>query len=124
MTSKRNSILIASSDLMNRSLDKVLLARTLKEGYEFEMFENGEKLSNRLENSKNIRAVILDRDLPKISEYEVLKNYAKQLDEIDFFMFYSGNDEIGERALELGAKDYFTRPDPTAGRRIKKYLEG
>ena len=107
---KINKILIVDDSAMNRAI----LADMLNEQYEILEAENGVeglKLLQKFETE--ISLVLLDIVMPEMDGFEVLAmmNRYHWIEEIPVIMISAENSHsIVERAYELGATDYISRP--------------
>ncbi len=77
---------------------------------------SGESVEALLDKGpEEISLVILDNDMPPGSTgLEIIEKYARQeiFRDVPFILFYSGDREIGEKAvIEYGAFDYEIKPD-------------
>ena len=107
---KINKILIVDDSAMNRAI----LADMLDEQYEVLEAENGMEAVKLLQtNGTEISLVLLDIIMPEIDGFEVLAmmNRYHWIEEIPVIMISAENSHsVVERAYELGATDYISRP--------------
>jgi len=123
----KKTILIADDDESIRYMMKSLFEIYLSH-YNKEYFSNGTQLDKRLkERPKELVAVLTDDNMPGIRGLEIIKKYCNNSDykDILFFLCYGGEREIGEQALENGAKEYFLKPIEFSRltSKLKEYLE-
>ncbi|HZJ82679.1 MAG TPA: fused response regulator/phosphatase [Clostridia bacterium] len=105
------NILIADDMLLNRKLIRKALNEKIDNAAFYEA-ENGEKALQHIFNNR-VDIVILDLIMPEKDGFEVLKEVKALKDYRDIpIIVNSAMDEIQtiEKALELGANDYFTKP--------------
>ena len=107
---KNNKILIVDVSAINRAI----LADMLEERYEILEAENGVEAVELLHNyGMKISLVLLDVVMPKMDGFEVLAmmNRYHWIEEIPVIMISAENSHsVVERAYELGAADYISRP--------------
>lgn len=107
---KSNKILIVDDSAINRAI----LADMLEERYEILEAENGVEAVELLHNyGTKISLVLLDVVMPKMDGFEVLAmmNRYHWIEEIPVIMISAENSHsVVERAYELGAADYISRP--------------
>ena len=107
---KINKILIVDDSAMNRAI----LADMLDEQYEVLEAENGMEAVKLLQtNGTEISLVLLDIIMPEMDGFEVLAmmNRYHWIEEIPVIMISAENSHsVVERAYELGATDYISRP--------------
>lgn len=107
---KSNKILIVDDSAINRAI----LADMLEERYEILEAENGVEAVELLHNyGTKISLVLLDVVMPKMDGFEVLAmmNRCHWIEEIPVIMISAENSHsVVERAYELGAADYISRP--------------
>ena len=104
-------VLIADDMLVNRKLIKRALEQRI-EDVDFYEAEDGEKALKYIYKDR-VDIIILDLIMPNKDGFEVIKELksSRQYRDIPIIV-NSAVDEIGviQRALELGATDYFTKP--------------
>jgi sigma-B regulation protein RsbU (phosphoserine phosphatase) len=104
-------VLIADDMLVNRKLIKRALEQRI-EDVDFYEAEDGEKALKYIYKNR-VDIIILDLIMPNKDGFEVIKELksSRQYRDIPIIV-NSAVDEIGviQRALELGATDYFTKP--------------
>ena len=107
---KINKILIVDDSDMNRAI----LADMLEEQYEILEAENGVEAVKLLQtHGTEISLVLLDIVMPQMDGFEVLAmmNRFHWIEEIPVIMISAENSHsVVERAYELGATDYISRP--------------
>ena len=73
-------------------------------------FNNGKSLYDEIiKNSKEIKLVLTDNEMPIMNGLEVIKKCSKLYPDI-LFIQMSGEDYIKEEALESGAKHFLYKP--------------
>lgn len=107
---ERRKLLIADDSEMNRAI----LANILNQDFEIIEATDGSEVIIALQNyGEAISALLLDLVMPEMNGFEVLEEMKRRkwIDEIPTIMISSetGNTYI-ERAFELGASDYISRP--------------
>lgn len=111
-------ILLADDDESVRSMQKILLARSLGQEYKIEEFKDGGSLKNRLERDVgDVVLVVTDNEMPGANGSEIIAEYARKY-KFPFVLVYGGVKSIGEQAVEDGAFRYLIKPFDN-----KSYLE-
>jgi len=123
----KKTILIADDNKLIMSLMKIHF-KTHFSDYNKEYFPDGTQLDKRLkERPEGLVAVLTDNDMPGIRGLEIIKEYCNNPNykDILFFLYYGGEREIGEQALENGAKEYFLKPTGFSEitEKLKEYIE-
>lgn len=107
---KKSKVLIVDDNTINL---QILNAKFSKLGYEIVLAHDGVEAIEEIENHKNIDLIILDLIMPKYDGFEVIDYLRKHenLRKIPIIV-NSGLSEISfiEKALKLGAYDYFVKP--------------
>lgn len=107
---QKNNILIVDDSEMNRAI----LADMLMDQYNILEAENGEEAIDLLQTRGNeISLLLLDIVMPKMDGFEVLSlmNRYHWIEEIPVIMISAEHShQIVEKAFELGASDYISRP--------------
>lgn len=94
-------------------------------GIKIEHFPDGRKLTERLEKgASDFSVVVTDEDMPGNSGTEIIKSYAKKdgFEKIPFILFYGGYPQMGEKAIEEGARGYIRKTNIALGE-LKNVLE-
>ena len=107
--SDKEKILIADDSAMNRAI----LTEMLGDGYEILEAENGRQAVAILQSATDIDLLLLDIMMPEMDGFEVLAMMNKYhwIDEVPVIMISAENASIYvERAYDLGATDYISRP--------------
>ena len=102
-------ILIADDSAMNRAI----LTEMLGDGYEILEAENGRQAVAILQSATDIDLLLLDIMMPEMDGFEVLAMMNKYhwIDEVPVIMISAENaSSYVERAYDLGATDYISRP--------------
>lgn len=106
----QNRILVVDDAELNREL----LADILEDDYNIEMAEDGEEAIKKIkEYNKNLKAILLDLQMPKMDGFAVLEEMRKKgwMDRIPVLII-SGEQaiEIENRCFELGVSDFIHKP--------------
>lgn len=107
--SEKEKILIADDSAMNRAI----LTEMLGDGYELLEAENGRQAVAILQSATDIDLLLLDIMMPEMDGFEVLAMMNKYhwIDEVPVIMISAENaSSYVERAYDLGATDYISRP--------------
>ena len=107
--SDKEKILIADDSAMNRAI----LTEMLGDGYEILEAENGRQAVAILQSATDIDLLLLDIMMPEMDGFEVLAMMNKYhwIDEVPVIMISAENaSSYVERAYDLGATDYISRP--------------
>ncbi|MGG6492619.1 UNVERIFIED_CONTAM: diguanylate cyclase [Bacteroidetes bacterium 56_B9] len=107
--SDKEKILIADDSAMNRAI----LTEMLGDGYEILEAENGRQAVAILQSTTDIDLLLLDIMMPEMDGFEVLAMMNKYhwIDEVPVIMISAENaSSYVERAYDLGATDYISRP--------------
>jgi type IV pilus assembly protein PilB len=116
-------LLIADDDPQMRRLIRGVLQR---EGYVIDEANDGLDALDIVERG-GIDLVILDYDMPRLDGLGVLEELRAQVRTatLPVIMLTARNDEIEEKALDLGAQDYLTKPVQTRSllARVKAVLK-
>ena len=107
--SDKEKILIADDSAMNRAI----LTEMLGDGYELLEAENGRQAVAILQSATDIDLLLLDIMMPEMDGFEVLAMMNKYhwIDEVPVIMISAENaSSYVERAYDLGATDYISRP--------------
>lgn len=107
--SDKEKILIADDSAMNRAI----LMEMLGDGYELLEAENGRQAVAILQSATDIDLLLLDIMMPEMDGFEVLAMMNKYhwIDEVPVIMISAENaSSYVERAYDLGATDYISRP--------------
>ena len=113
MREAKQRILIADDSAMNRAI----LTEMLGDGYEILEAENGLQAVSVMQSDENIDLLLLDIMMPEMDGFEVLAMMKKchWIDDIPVIMISAENaSSFVERAYDLGASDYISRPFDTA----------
>lgn len=122
---KKNTILYAE-DREDVSSVVMPFFRNIFPDYKIEHFENGSLLEKKLEegNLLDVGVIVMDHQMPEKDGLEVIKDNIHNVNGIPIILFYSGGKDIGEKAIQYGAKGYFIKPNPfPLIDEMKKYLE-
>lgn len=115
--SEKEKILIADDSAMNRAI----LTEMLGDGYEILEAENGRQAVSIMQTNVDIDLLLLDIIMPEMDGFDVLAMMNKYhwIDDIPVIMISAENaSSYVERAYDLGATDYISRPfDMTIVRR-------
>ena len=109
MREAKQRILIADDSAMNRAI----LTEMLGDGYEILEAENGLQAVSVMQSDENIDLLLLDIMMPEMDGFEVLAMMNKYhwIDEVPVIMISAENaSSYVERAYDLGATDYISRP--------------
>ncbi len=121
--SKGQRVLVADDDPQMRRLIRGVLQR---EGYEVEEANDGLDTIDIVERG-GVDLVVLDYDMPRLDGLGVLEELRAQVRTatVPVIMLTARNDEIEEKALDLGAQDYLTKPVQTRSlvARVKAVLK-
>ena len=107
--SEKEKILIADDSAMNRAI----LTEMLGDGYEILEAEDGRQAVSILQTAADIDLLLLDIMMPEMDGFDVLTMMNKYhwIDEIPVIMISAENaSSYVERAYDLGATDYISRP--------------
>ena len=107
--SEKEKILIADDSAMNRAI----LAEMLGDGYEILEAENGRQAVSIMQTNVDIDLLLLDIMMPEMDGFDVLAMMNKYhwIDDIPVIMISAENaSSYVERAYDLGATDYISRP--------------
>lgn len=107
--SDKEKILIADDSAMNRAI----LTEMLGDGYEILEAENSRQAVAILQSTTDIDLLLLDIMMPEMDGFEVLAMMNKYhwIDEVPVIMISAENaSSYVERAYDLGATDYISRP--------------
>lgn len=117
MIPEKQKILIVDDSEMNRAI----LTGILDDGYDFLEAENGLQAVDILRAHRDISLVLLDIVMPELDGFGVLSVMNEQhwIDQTPVIMISAESDSmLVERAYQLGATDYISRPfDKSAVRR-------
>jgi DNA-binding NtrC family response regulator len=107
-------IIIADDEEANRHIYSYILEKEFQ-GYEPELFSNGNSLVGRLEKDVSNVALILtdNRMFPGPTGSEIIKKYANDArfrGLIPFILIFGGDEDIGKKAVEDGAFYYLLKP--------------
>ena len=106
---EKEKILIADDSAMNRAI----LTEMLGDGYEILEAEDGRQAVSILQSTADIDLLLLDIMMPGMDGFDVLTMMNKYhwIDEIPVIMISAENaSSYVERAYDLGATDYISRP--------------
>ena len=109
MREAKQRILIADDSAMNRAI----LTEMLGDGYDILEAENGLQAVSVMQSDENIDLLLLDIMMPEMDGFEVLAMMKKchWIDDIPVIMISAENaSSFVERAYDLGASDYISRP--------------
>ena len=109
MIPEKQKILIVDDSEMNRAI----LTGILDDGYDFLEAENGLQALDVLRAHRDISLVLLDIVMPELDGFGVLSVMGEQhwIDQTPVIMISAESDSmLGERAYQLGATDYISRP--------------
>ena len=109
MIPKKQKILIVDDSEMNRAI----LTGILDDGYDFLEAENGLQALDVLRAHRDISLVLLDIVMPELDGFGVLSVMSEQhwIDQTPVIMISAESDSmLVERAYQLGATDYISRP--------------
>lgn len=120
----RKTILVVDDAEINRGI----LAEAFKEEYDIVEAANGREALDRLSDTENICAVLLDVYMPVLDGFAVLEHMAAQhmLERTPVFLVTAeGRGDMMERAYQLGVVDVIRKPfDPSfIRRRVGNILE-
>ena len=107
--SEKEKILIADDSAMNRAI----LTEMLGDGYEILEAENGRQAVSIMQTNVDIDLLLLDIMMPEMDGFDVLAimNKYHWIDDIPVIMISAENaSSYVERAYDLGATDYISRP--------------
>lgn len=107
--SEKEKILIADDSAMNRAI----LTEMLGDGYEILEAENGRQAVSTMQTNVDIDLLLLDIMMPEMDGFDVLAMMNKYhwIDDIPVIMISAENaSSYVERAYDLGATDYISRP--------------
>ena len=107
--SEKEKILIADDSAMNRAI----LTEMLGDGYEILEAENGRQAVSIMQTNVDIDLLLLDIMMPEMDGFDVLAMMNKYhwIDDIPVIMISAENaSSYVERAYDLGATDYISRP--------------
>ena len=107
--SEKEKILIADDSAMNRAI----LTEMLGDGYEILEAENGRQAVSIMQINVDIDLLLLDIMMPEMDGFDVLAMMNKYhwIDDIPVIMISAENaSSYVERAYDLGATDYISRP--------------
>lgn len=107
--SEKEKILIADDSAMNRAI----LTEMLGDGYEILEAENGRQAMSIMQTNVDIDLLLLDIMMPEMDGFDVLAMMNKYhwIDDIPVIMISAENaSSYVERAYDLGATDYISRP--------------
>ena len=107
--SEKEKILIADDSAMNRAI----LTEMLGDGYEILEAENGRQAVSIMQTNVDIDLLLLDIMMPEMDGFDVLAmmNRYHWIDDIPVIMISAENaSSYVERAYDLGATDYISRP--------------
>ncbi len=107
--SEKEKILIADDSAMNRAI----LTEMLGDGYEILEAENGHQAVSIMQTNVDIDLLLLDIMMPEMDGFDVLAMMNKYhwIDDIPVIMISAENaSSYVERAYDLGATDYISRP--------------
>ena len=107
--SEKEKILIADDSAMNRAI----LTEMLGDGYEILEAENGRQAISIMQTNVDIDLLLLDIMMPEMDGFDVLAMMNKYhwIDDIPVIMISAENaSSYVERAYDLGATDYISRP--------------
>ena len=113
MREAKQRILIADDSAMNRAI----LTEMLGDGYDILEAENGLQAVSAMQSDERIDLLLLDIMMPEMDGFEVLAMMKKchWIDDIPVIMISAENaSSFVERAYDLGASDYISRPFDTA----------
>jgi DNA-binding response OmpR family regulator len=94
-------------------IGRILQLKLERGPYRVSLVPNGREALQRLEGPESIDFVLLDIMMPFVSGLEVLEELRKlpaRRETPVIVLTAKGQDADRERALELGADDYFTKP--------------
>ena len=106
---EKEKILIADDSAMNRAI----LTEMLGDGYEILEAENGRQAVSIMQTNVDIDLLLLDIMMPEMDGFDVLAMMNKYhwIDDIPVIMISAENaSSYVERAYDLGATDYISRP--------------
>ena len=109
MIPEKQKILIVDDSEMNRAI----LTGILDDGYDFLEAENGLQALDILRAHRDISLVLLDIVMPELDGFGVLSVMGEQhwIDQTPVIMISAESDSmLVERAYQLGATDYISRP--------------
>lgn len=109
MIPEKQKILIVDDSEMNRAI----LTGILDDGYDFLEAENGLQALDILRAHRDISLVLLDIVMPELDGFGVLSIMGEQrwIDQTPVIMISAESDSmLVERAYQLGATDYISRP--------------
>lgn len=109
MIPEKQKILIVDDSEMNRAI----LTGILDDGYDFLEAENGLQALDVLRAHRDISLVLLDIVMPELDGFGVLSVMSEQhwIDQAPVIMISAESDSmLVERAYQLGATDYISRP--------------
>ena len=109
MIPEKQKILIVDDSEMNRAI----LTGILDDGYDFLEAENGLQALDVLRAHRDISLVLLDIVMPELDGFGVLSVMGEQhwIDQAPVIMISAESDSmLVERAYQLGATDYISRP--------------
>ena len=122
-STSKGMIFYAEDDSLLREAVSGSLRRRFSD-FDVETFEDGTYLDGRLKSGdlEGVRVVITDNEMPGVYGNDLIREHASKVN-VPFVLFYGGNPEIGERAVEEGGADsYFLKP--LQGAELFDYVEG
>ena len=100
-------ILVVDDEIETCNLLSEFLSR---KKYDVSIAMSGQEAISRIESNKP-KVVLLDIRMPGMNGMEVLRRVKEMDKDIDVIMITAVNeDEIGKKAIKLGASDYITKP--------------
>ena len=70
-------------------------------GFFVQTFEDGISLERRLnEDVGDVRLVITDNQMPGPDGSDIIRNYARKLEQIPFVLFYGGKESLGKSLIQ------------------------
>lgn len=104
---KMDRILVVDDEIETCNLLSEFLSR---KKYDVSIATSGQEAISRIENNRP-KVVLLDIRMPGMDGMEVLRRVKEMDKDIDVIMITAVNeDEVGKKAIKLGASDYITKP--------------
>ena len=103
----KNKILVVDDDYDIAQLCKIYLE---EEGYDILMAQDGLEALGLYETNKDIKLIVLDIMMPKLSGTQVCEHIRKSSDVPIIFLSAKTKDEERIAGFECGADDYLTKP--------------
>ncbi len=111
MADNKGTILIADDKEIIREVIEMHLSKALFGNYSYKHFSTGTQLEQRLRgNLEDVVLLITDNNMEEgPTGKDLAIKYAPRVN-FPVILHYSGNDSIGEAAIQAGAESYFKKP--------------